>query len=311
MKNLRLIPIILLTTFLVGCANAGKAPTFSSEGVEVDYEDFNDQLQVASSESELVMLTTPLQDRGSKSYRYASTISSQKRNGKEVYRAESITIEEIDAQYDFDNLVSKEEKQGKMIMKGFDSSNNATYETTSKQTHYRQFETIKFRDTFVNINANSKIYSSLGQSSDKETLFNSYIISDAQVCLNYFYDYKPASIYDADNYLFYVNDETLFTFEMSQDKNQDLMVGTAKYGTKSIRTNIKCQLDLTDKKQALRVKYEVTTQNNYEKDYITGENSSYFAGDVVTVEERVYIDYSLTSKKINLNPVDLSDYKMR
>ena len=311
MKKISLVPFLLIVPLLSSCGlGMGQAPTFAKEGQEFDYEDFNDLLATASSESELNMYTVPLQDRDAKLNRYTFSNHSRKRNGKEIFKYEEISNSKIEYQFDYDSLVAKETFDYRRTIKNSDSTNLNNAELSQKGTEYYQFAKISGVFNFVEISSDNSTYHSIRQSNDKDDVFNVFAIETIDSYLREFYSYKPANVYDADGYLFYVNDETLFTFETSRDREEDLRINNVSYGKRVIKNKIKCQLDLTDKKEALRLSYEVNTQETYSKDYYSGLNESIFAGDIQTSEERIYIDFSSTTKKISVNEVDLSSYTL-
>lgn len=308
MKKIRLIPFLLVLPLLSSCGAGGKAPTFAKEGVEYDYLDFNDQLQTARNESELGMLTVPLQDRIAKGTYYSLERTIQKRDNNEVYRREYISSSKAEYQFDYDNLVEKQVYEGKDTDKVIRPSDSSNEEYTYGDTVYYQFEKIARSDILVNISANQKTYSTMSTTSDKEASFNSFVINDILGQLSRFNEFYPSNKYDAEGYLFYVNDETLFTFEMSQQKDEDILISGQRFGYKTVKSVIKCQLDLTDKKQAVRISHEISTEGTFEKDYIGMASQNYFKGDKETIEQRTYIDYYVDAQKLNVNPINIDDY---
>lgn len=307
MKNIRLIPILLVLPLLSSCGAGGNPPSFSKEGVEVDFEDFQDQLELASEESELNM-DVPLQDRITKGSYYSLNRNVQKRGGNEIYRSETISNSKAEFQLDFDNLVGKYVYEGKDVNKLVRPSDTSNSDYTYKDTIYYQFNKISRVDYFVTASVNQKNYSTNNVSISRDYHFNDFAASMIQWQLMNFNEYKPSYEIDADGYLFYVNGETLFTYETSNERTEDIVNYDSSYGTKNIRSKIKCQLDLTDRKQAVRISYEVTTEYTYQKDYYGMSDRDYLAGDVVTNEERVYTDYYVDAQKVNVNPIDIDNY---
>ena len=110
----------------------------------------------------------------------------------------------------------------------------------------------------------------------------------------------PSSSADAEDYLFYNNNDTIFTYV----KNDEDSSKSDNYNVETT-IKIKAQVNLTDKKQAARLSYETTTVYTYKKDY-----NGYLEDDVVTEETKAYAEMTGTAKDVNVKAVDIDDYSL-
>ena len=113
MKKMRILPLLAALSLLTAC-NKGpvvKAPTFTKEGDQVTYAEFQTKLEAAYKASELYddgMGELPaLGDRVEKGSYSSSHIETVKRNKKEVRKEERAGSTSGEQLFDYDNLASK------------------------------------------------------------------------------------------------------------------------------------------------------------------------------------------------------------
>ena len=286
MKKLRLIPLLSLATLLSACSLFGgkaKEPKFSKEGDEVTYDEFNTAYQKAYMNSELNDTDSKLGDRSLK--------------GTASYSVKG------EAQFDYDNLVAKSTSEIKRTSKESSPEGTGSSTQTMKSEEYYQFTKIDGTKYLVEANAKTQVYSpyrSVSSSSDEKDVFDLFVRSNFSSYSYMFGNYVPSSKEEAKDYLFYNNDDVLFTIVYNEDDEEDV-----SYGTIKTKSKIKVQIDLTDGKQAIRISAVNKTETSYSKDY-----NSYLDGDVVSEENVTYVDYSISSKDVNVKEVNLDDYTL-
>lgn len=306
MKKLRLIPMISLAALLSGCSLFGgkaKAPSFSKEGEEVSYTEFMEKYQKSLDNSELADYDSKLGDRSLKASASYSESTVLKRGKKEVRKEERSYTIKGESQYDYDNLVAKATSETKSTQKATTQEGNGSTTETYKTEMYYQFTKIDGTKYLVSANAKTNVYSQyrpVMSGTDEDDVFDSYVRSNLSSSSYMFANYIPSSKEEAKDYLFYVNDD-LFTI-VYNDEDED---NSIKEYTDQTKTKIKVQIDLTDKKQAVRIVDEKKRERTYNKDY-----NGYLEDDVETYEEVTYADYSVSAKDVKVNEVNLDDYSL-
>ena len=303
MKKMRYIPMLALSALLTGCNLFGggmKAPTFAKEGEEVSkYSTFTQQFQEAYQNSEIYDTDAKLGDRILKSNSSQSSTEVLKRGKKEVRKTESTTIMKGEAQFDYDNLVGKMTSENKSTEKRSDEESSYSSTSTSKQEQYYQFN----NKNLVLANAKTKEYRIYASSvSNKDSYFDNVVRSSLSSSIYVFSAYLPSSDSAAKDYLFYNNNDKVFTYSLNKE-DEDSKSST--FYTTVTKTKLKVQIDLTDKKQAVRVSYENKVEYTYKKD-----SGSYVDGDVVTEEDKIYVEYTATGKELTVKEVNLNDYEL-
>lgn len=306
MKKLRLIPLLSLAALLSACSLFGgkaKEPKFSKEGDEVTYEKFQEQYSKAYMDSELYDTDSKLGDRSLKGTASYSSTDLHKRGKKEINKEEDSYTVKGEAQFDYDNLVAKSTAEIKRTSKESSPEGTGSSTQTMKSEEYYQFTKIDGTKYLVEANAKTQVYSpyrSVSSSSDEKDVFDLFVRSNFSSYSYMFGNYIPNSKEEAKDYLFYNNDDVLFTIVYNEDDEEDV-----SYGTVKTKSKIKVQIDLTDGKQAIRVSAVNKTETSYSKDY-----NSYLDGDVVSEENVTYVDYSISSKDVNVKEVNLDDYTL-
>lgn len=304
MNKIRYIPIIGLAALLSSCSLFGgvKAPKFDKEGDEVKYEKFIEKLTDAYKDSELNDSDSKLGDRIVK-YSYSSSGTySLKRGKKEIEKSTETSISKGEQQFDYDSLVSKSTGETKTTEKSTDQEGSSN-ETVSKKTEeYYQFGKVEKEKYLIEANAKTKTYSGVYPSSDDDKLFDQLVRQTVSSAASLFSARVPYSEEAAKDYTFYNNKDAIFTYSLV-DEDEDKVEKAYKYVT---TTKIKVQLDITDKKQAVRYSSEVKTVLTY-----TDDINGYKEDDVVTREEKNYAEITCNAKEVKLKEVDLDDYVLK
>lgn len=302
MKKISFIPFIGLVALLSSCSlfGGGKAPKFSKEGDEVKYETFAEKYSEAYKNSEFSDTDSKLGDRTLKGTYYSSQSGSVKRGKKEISKGSSTRSEKEEMQFDYSNLVAKITSEIKDTSKSTTPEGSESETENSKKEMYYQFDKIEGTQYLVSANAKTQVYSKVtAAGEDKDKTFD-YVARNQLTSPNsYFSRYAQSNEDFIKDTLWYVND-SLFTYVYNKED-------TDKEDKYKLETNIKlkAQMDMTDGKQAVRVSYEVKAVMTLTDDY-----GDYKDGDVVTTEQKVYVDYSISSKDVNVKEVNLDDYTL-
>ena len=306
MKKLHLIPLLGLTALLASCSLfSAKAPKFASEGDEYSYEEFYDKLNQAQIDSELSDYDSKLGDRVLKSNTYYSSVSTIKRERKVIQKIERTQTLKEEGQFDYDGLVGKGNYEGKYTEKS--KTPEGTGSTTSEQKidyNYQFGQVGKFSSLVLANNKTKQYYvrETVTASNPDHKIFDSFVHSVIDNATYGFFMYLPGSKAEAKDYLFFVNNnDSLFTFSYNQEKDDG---STSAFDCLLIQ-KIKVQLDLTDKKQALRVSYE----SNEERTYLKDDNGN-LEGDILTITEKRYEEYTINAKDVSVKAVDLDSYSL-
>ena len=304
MKKMRFIPLLALVTVLSSCnglgGNAAKAPTFAKEGEEVTFSEFKQQLNVATNDSEISDTNSKLTDRLIKTSSSNTTTRIWNRGKTDLEKNESQTTSKGEASFDTNNLVAKMTAESKGTQKVSDQESTYSETSSSKQDQFDKIKNVKY---LIYANAKTKQYvaqTAVTGTTKDDALFDNLIRDSLSSLLYLFNMYLPSSTTEARDYLFHINNDTLFTFALTNEEEDSRSSGLYTLKT---RTKIKVQLDLTDKKQAFRYSSESRVEYDYKKAY-----ESYKADDVLTEDTKVYAEYTVSSKDVKVNPVDLSDY---
>ena len=304
MKKIRCIPLFALAALLAGCGNNMKAPSFANEGEEVNYVQFKGALIEAKSLSEMYDTEYYLSDRVVKASSSTSYTNNWKRGNKELSNEEYVTSATGETQFDVDNFVAKSVGETKASRKATNQEDNHTEDSKASFEAYRQIEEIKNSTYFIEANAKTKTYAmqqKISSSNKREDIFDNYIRDSMHNLANLFDSYIPMNQQEAKRYLFYNNDDTIFTFALTEEKNDN----SQPYFNSYFKTKIKGQLDLTSKKEYFRLSYEVSEERTYNQD-----DGAYREGDVISIINKVYYDISVNGKDVNLNNVNIDDYRL-
>lgn len=304
MKKLRFIPLLAVIA-LTSC-NSMKAPSFENEGEEVKFDVYTQKLAEAQLANEVFDDSGILGDRSTKYSFSTYIVSSVRRNKSEISKTELTTIVTDDCQYDSDNFVAKEVYTEKVITKGKDQEGAESRESNSKTEYYYQFGKIGYVEYLLNINNTTKEYTKMNTAYSKEKSFDQLIREDFTNSLSKYGSYAPVT---ADDYTFYMKDDMVFTFLTTTEEEVELRTNIlgkdTVYAIETTRKKIKGQINLTDKKEAVKISNEVTIETVYQADY-----EKYVEGDVKTNEVRLYIDFTSASRNININEIDIVDYHL-
>ena len=306
MKTIRCIPVMALAALLSSCSLFGgmKAPTFSKEGEEVTYEEFEEALDEALEYCEFHDEESNLGDRVIKASISQMTTDIWKRGKKEISKTEMQATDTGESQFDYSNYVAKSTDEIKDSEKNTNQEGESTRTNNINYENYYQFGTINSSYYLILVNAKTKEYYGLSQTSSnaKDFMFGNLIRSTFSYAYYSFSKYMPSSPLTAKDYLFFNNNDTVFTYsENKEDEDKN-----SSFFNRSTKTKIKAQVDLTNKKQAIRLSYEYKEETEYKRDY-----EGYKDGDIVTSEEKYYVDYSFTAKEVTVNAVDLGNYTLR
>lgn len=303
MKKFQYIPILTLAAVLSSCSLFGgaKAPKFSDEGYEVTYSEFCSRLSEAYDNSELSDPEAKLTDRLIKGSTSDVETTVVKRDRKEISKSETTRSNKGEAQFDVDNLVAKDTGESKYNMKGSNQQGSASYTASSKTECFYQFSKISGQKYFISANTKTKQYSLITQvitGQKQENVFDEYLREASISLVDEFCSYIPKDSAAANDYLFYIKDDSLFTFSYTKEETNNY----SDYVCKTKR-KFKAQLDLTDKKQAFRFSNDINNEYTYKKDA-----NGYKEGDVKTESMVYYKDFSVASKNYNLSAVDIDNY---
>lgn len=303
MNKIKYIPVFALTALLSSCGVfGGKAPKFADSGEEVKYEYFINELRESVFDSEVMEKEVKLTDRVYKLSEYERQTQIVKRGKKEISKNEMVTSKKSEAQYDVDNFVAKVTGEQKVTMKANNPEGNGNYTISTKTENYYQME--KESGTKYLMYANTKTqeyrhYEQVSSVRKADVVFDDLVRRVLQNMVSQFNNYVPMSGNYADDYLFYIKDDSLFTLEITKESDDDY---TDEYDIVK-KTKLKVQLDITDKKQSLKVSNELTNEYTYVRDYL-----NYRENDVITETSIAYYDYSMVGKNVNLSAIDISDY---
>ena len=299
---MRYIPLLSLAALLIACDPAAnfQAPTFAKEGDEVTYEEFQTKGQETAEDSELNDDEFSLGDRGFKIATSRYTLTTKQRDNKEFYKAEETRSGKSEAQFDYANYVGKIVTETKETTKYVNQEGESSSSSNENTESYVQFGKVNGVNGLLRVNTKTKTYSLETAGSKSEKVFDNYVRSALSSCFYYFGGYLPNGNQDAGKYLFYVNNGKLFTYTTNQNDEYDDFDDYEYYNT---RLRIKAQIDLTDKKQALRVSYEFSEEYKYKIN-----TYNYLRGDVIKNERKEYVEFTTTVKDYNFDAVDISNY---
>ena len=304
MNKMRFIPLLALTALLSGCNLFGgaKAPNFVDSGDEVTFVQFKEKYLQAARDNELNDFESKLTDRVFKRSFSSTIVETIKRDKKEISNVTNQMIASGESQFDVNNLTGKAVAEVKSTTKIQDAEEDGSATSTTKYESYAQFEKVSNALYLVNANAKTKEYTTYERVSGtltKEVIFDNYMRDDLLSIMTPFNDYMPANLKDGSDNLFYNYDDIMFTYSKAKESEDNSYAGYNEYN----KFILKAQLDLTDRKQALRLSYE----NKIERTYKRNEDGHH-KGDVLTREEKIYYDYTITAKDITVKPVDFSQY---
>ena len=309
MKKMRFIPLLSLTAVLTGCSlfggNGAKAPTFAKEGDEVTYTEFKQKLQEATNDSEIADESSLLTDRVVKASTSNSSTRIWKRGKTELEKSEEQNTDKGEASYDTNNHAAKSTAETKITRKSSDQQSTSSETSTAKQEVYYQIEKVKGYKYLIYANAKTNQYytqTSISGSVTDDKAFDNLIRNNLNALYYIFNRSLPNSDSEAKDYNFHVNNDKLFTFSLTSEEEDSK---SSQYYTLKTKTKYKVQLDLTDKKQALRYSRETKVEYDYKKSL-----DSYKVDDVLTEENKTYAEYTITAKDVKVNPVDISDYTL-
>ena len=309
MKKMRFSPLLALTAVLTACdlfgGNGAKAPTFAKEGDEVTYTEFKKQLQEASNDSEIADESSLLTDRVVKASTSSSSSRVWKRGKTELEKDEEQSTGKGESSYDTNNHAAKATAETKTTRKSSDRESTASETVNSKQEVYYQIEKVKGYKYLIYANAKTNQYytqTSISGSVTDDKAFDNLIRNNLNTLYYIFSNSMPYSDSEAKDYNFHVNSGKLFTFSLTSEEEDSK---SSQYYTLKTKTKHKVQLDLTDKKQALRYSRETKIEYDYKKSI-----DNYKSDDVLTEETKSYAEYTITAKDVKVNPVDISDYTL-
>ena len=315
MKKVRILPLLALVTLLSAC-NKGpvvKAPTFTKEGEQVTYAEFNTKLEASFKASELYDdgegELPALGDRVLKGSTSSSNVTIVKRNKKEIRKEESASSISAEQLYDYDNLVSKTTTNTKETSSIKTEEESSSGSSTGKSEVYYQFGRIDNTDYLLSVNSKTKSYRRSYEVSSGSTpakTFDRYVRNNISSVQSLFSYYLPGES-DAKDYIF-SNKENLYTFSASTENNDELFKESlVKYATVKRTAKIKVQLDLTDGKQSLKLSYETRTETTYIEPY-SSYSESFLKDDISIEENKSYYDVSVAAKKADVKSVDITEY---
>ena len=228
MNKIRFIPMITLTALVTGCSlfggNGMKAPKFAKEGEEVSYSKFIDEMDDIQDESELFDADSKLTDRTLKITYGMSETASLKRGKKEVHKSTSQQTGKSESQFDASNLTAKEVGETKTTEKMTTQEGNSSSTSSRKQEVHYQFEKVEGNNSLVLANAKTKeyySYRSVVSGSDEDEVFDSLIKNSLSSYIYLFSSRMPMTEQDAKDYLFYINNDTVFTYSLTKEDTDD------------------------------------------------------------------------------------------
>ena len=304
MKKLKHIPLLALTALMSGCNLFGgvKAPKFDSEGEETTYIGFREKYLEALRDSELRDEESKLTDRVLKRSYSSTTRETVKRDKKEISTIENQIIATGESQFDVDNLVGKMSAEMKNTSKVQSQEQNSTSTSNSSFEQFIQFDKVKGSTYLIVANTKTNSYYTgdrISTGNTQEDVFDNNVRQELLSIIPPFDEYMPVNLMDGSDNLFYVYDDIRFTYTKAKEADDNSYGAYTQY-TKIV---LKAQLDLTDKKQAFRLSYEYKEELTYRTN-----SDGHYKGDVVTNEQKIYYDYVITAKNVNVKPVDISNF---
>lgn len=303
MKKIRFIPLLAVLA-LTSCGTMNP-PSFEDAGEEVSYSEYKSKLDLAMAQNEIFDNSGILDDRTTKIEVSISNVTSARRNGSEIEKREQHNEYSIEQQCDYDNYVAKRNSSEKNSVKTKTQTYSETTENSSEGKDYIQFGKVNSVEYLLQIDTITKEYYSINVATSKEAAFDQEVRQLFSNYLQLFNIYAPQE-YEVDDYLFYINEDLIFTFMTTTEKVEDLhdekLGRDYVYATETSRRKIKGQINLTDKKEAVRVNSTVTTETVYKED------DEYRKGDIVTDEYRTYLEFTSSAKEVNLDVIDIVDY---
>ena len=301
---MRLIPVLAVIALLTSCNGSGslKAPTFAKEGDEVKYNEFSTKYQEAVLENEFANLSISLKDRVAK-FSYSSyDLSIRKRDNKEYYKDEAQTVGTGEEQFDYNNKVGKMVGEIKYTRKNTSPEGNINQTSNNKSETYVQFGNANGTPGLILLNVKQKTYSLYNNVADNEKNFDTFVRNELSMFAG---EYSQFNMYlpDASNardFLFYIKDETQFTYA----SNKEDQINYEDYSSSS-RLKLKAQIELADKKEAVRISYNYYEERTYRRNI-----DGFIKGDVETRESVSYIEYVLNAKDVNLQKASLDGYAL-
>ena len=310
---MRILPLLAALSLLTAC-NKGpvvKAPTFTKEGDQVTYAEFQTKLEAAYKASELYddgMGELPaLGDRVEKGSYSSSHIETVKRNKKEVRKEERAGSTSGEQLFDYDNLASKVASNSKETTSTKTEEVSSSSTSTGKSETYYQFGKIDNEDYLLSVNPKTKSYrqyTSVSSDSTPAKTFDRFVRNSISNIQSLFTYYCPSES-DAKDYVF-ANRENLFTLSTSTEKSDSLLQGADKYADYKTSTKIKVQLDISDGKQSLKLSYEVKTETTYTQAY-PSYSQNFLKDDIYIEEIKEYYDISFASKKADVKTVEITE----
>lgn len=299
MKKIRIITLLSSLILLAACdASSGVAPTFAKEGEETTYANFMNQYSNVKSESELFDTSLSLSDRSQKISYYDSTLTIVKRGNSEIQKTESTMSAKGEIQFDYDNFTAKTEADSKSVDKLTSPDETRTNTSTEKINYIYQYSKKNSVSGLYSFNLKTKECSLYSSGTSSKSHFDSFVRNQTSGMTYWFEKYLPLDTKVQKQYLYYINNETQFTYIYNLDKTEKQAGSNV-----TTRLKIKAQVELADKKQKVLLSLEETLTTTY-----TAKSGIYVAGDVVTTETKEYRDYSITSKDYNISKIDDSDY---
>lgn len=299
MKKIRIITLLSSLVLLAACdASSGIAPTFAKEGEETTYENFMNQYSNVKSESELFDTSLSLSDRSQKVSYYDSILTIVKRGNSEIEKTESTMSAKGEIQFDYDNFTAKTEADSKSVDKLTSPDETRNNTSTEKTNYIYQYSRKNSASGLYIFNLKTKECSLYSSGASSKSHFDSFVRNQTSGMTYWFENNLPLNTKVAKQYLYYINNETQFTYIYNLDKTENQAGRNV-----TTRLKIKAQIELADKKQKVLVSLEETLTTTY-----TAKSGIYVAGDVVTTETKEYRDYSITSKDYNISKIDDSDY---
>lgn len=302
MKKVRFIPLLAVLA-LTSCGSM-KAPEFDKEGDEVTFAVYQEKYQKAKIENEVYDDSGILNDRTLKINFSTSLVSSLRRNKSEIKKSERMTKSTSEEQYDYDNFVGKTVSNLSYTYKVKDEEGSESAEQNYKYETMIQFGKVNYVEYLLEANTATKEYSTINVGTSRESAFDNAVRQNFITVLEYYSLFAPST---SEDYSFYVKDDLVFTFltatEVEEELYTTILGRQVVYAVETTRTKIKCQINLTDKKEALRISSEVTKETQYEADA-----NGFYDGDLETEENKTYVEFTSAAKNVNLSEIDIVDY---
>ena len=328
MKNYKLIPLLAISVFLVGCNTSknAKAPSFAKLGNEVEYADWVEQFNqpdLLGAWSNPTEQHIPSTLATVKQYGYAESKLTSNKKAVETYSSKDEYKATLKA--DMNNLrlgvvVEENSKtESKVEKRVITDSENTKIDISVQIGEVTIGENSE--EYMLNIDNSAKQYSLMNSvatldAQQRKTAFENFVLSFLNngvfpaTFIQILENYPSMTVDQKSNYKFYQNGKIFtVTFATSFAEADNYSGDTIKALTK-VEVNGKFQLDAT---KGESFKFKSSIEEVYETEFLGDfyDNSNSVTrklGDKYEGKSAQYYDVDFKAQDIKLNEVDLSKY---